>query len=163
MRSFQHPSRRRIGSSVHSQGPTVLAQGAVDSPALAQGGLDVTLMVHWSHFTLQPTMPILEYESLTPLPWGGPVCGTVHTPENLSGSSWAWALVKATSLLQVPRLPYSMFPASFQACRAEDLPTETTCTRMFFLGSASRKYNKRCFSLLKYISRGSISRKIYRK
>lgn len=47
------------------------------------------------------------------------------------------------------------------SCRSS--PTETTCTRMFFLGSASRKYNKRCFSLLKYISRGSISRKIYRK
>ena len=34
---------------------------------------------------------------------------------------------------------------------------------MFFLGSASRKYNKRCFSLLTYISQGSISRKIHRK
>lgn len=68
VRSFQRPSRRRIGSSVHSQGTTVLAHGAVDSPAPAQRGLDVTLVVHGSRFPLQPTTPTLEFESLTPLP-----------------------------------------------------------------------------------------------
>lgn len=117
------------------RGPTtVLAQGAVNLSAPAQRGLDVTHVVHWSHFTLQPTAPILEFESLTPLPGGGPVRGTrscSREPHRIKPSlGFSESHISASS----SSLPYSVFPVSFQAHLAEGLPPRNHLHKNVFLG-----------------------------
>ena len=116
------------------RGPTtVSAQGAVGSPAPAQRGLEVTHVVHWSRFALRPTAPVLEFESLARLPWGGPVRGTAYAPENLTGSGRAWASV-TPHLCFKSSLPYSMFLVSFQAHLAEGLPPRNHLHKNVYLG-----------------------------